>query len=71
MTDYEKNIIILVHFLSFGSRSEMGLSIKEVLRYLEKPIPSKNGKTALECLRKDGLEFINELKTYMNDLEDL
>lgn len=69
MTEYEKNLISLVHYLSYGSKGEMGLSLKEVLRYLQKPIPFKNNKTCLECLRSEGLAFLNELKTYMNDLE--
>ena len=70
LSDFERLLVNLVHFLAYGTQREMGLTLRETTHYLQKPIPAKQGKNCLECLEKEGLAFINELKIYINELED-
>jgi len=70
MSDYEEKLVELVHFLSRGSKKHQGLSLKEVKELLYKPIISKRGMNSLQCLETEGRSFINELKTFINELED-
>ena len=44
LTNYEELLIELVHYLAYGDRKDMGLTLKEVKHYLTKPIKSKGGK---------------------------
>ena len=70
LSDFEKLLTELVHFLAYGNQTEMGLTLRETISYLQKPIKSKGGKNCLECLQTEGLAFINQLKIYMNELKD-
>lgn len=70
LTPFERLLVEIVHYLAYGDRLEMGLNLRETIRYLENPINSKQNKNCLECLEDEGLGFINELKIYMNELED-
>lgn len=69
MNEYEENLIILVHFLSQGNKSELGMDLKDIKWFLTTPIHWKNNRNALQCLKDEGLSFINELKAYVNALE--
>jgi Asp-tRNA(Asn)/Glu-tRNA(Gln) amidotransferase B subunit len=61
--DYSELLIELVHFVA-----QQGLSLKETKEFLTTKISSKGGKTPLQCLQKQGREFINELRTFVNEL---
>ena len=70
LSDNVKILVELVHYLSYGNEKEMGFTLKEVLSFLETPIKHKNGKNTLDCIKAEGLAFLNELKTYMNEMEN-
>lgn len=65
LTDNEKLLVELVYMLS----NQTDLSLKEVKFLLEKPMPAKRGKNCLECLEKDKRAFLNELITYLNEMD--
>jgi hypothetical protein len=67
LTEREKLLVELVHILSYGDKIEFGLTLEEVLDYLEKPIGRKQNRNALECLDKQGDKFINELRDYLSE----
>lgn len=69
LSEHEEHLVELVHFLSHGSKKHAGLSLKEVRQFLYKPIASKRGRNSIECLKDEGRAFINEIKTFVNDLE--
>ena len=66
LTSYEKNLVELVHFISY----KKGLNLKDTYNFLQHPIESKNGKSALDCIRENGRNFLNELRLYMNEMGD-
>jgi hypothetical protein len=65
LTEKEKLLVELVHILSYGDKLEFGLTLEEVFEYLEKPIPRKNNRNALECLDIQKEKFIKELRDYL------
>lgn len=65
----DKLLIELVHFLARGTKEEMGLTLRETVAFLTTPIKSKRNKTALECLEKEGRQFINEVIIFVNEIE--
>jgi len=70
LSSFEKDLIELIHLLSRNSRKYQGMTPREVKNFLLSPIASKRGKNALECLEKDGKLFINEIKIFLNEIED-
>lgn len=71
-------LIELVHLVSSGkvvtdSKGrkwiEQGLTLSEVLSFLNTPIQSKDRMTALDCIEFEGRSFLNELKSYINNKE--
>lgn len=65
LSERERLLVELVHLLSYGDKLEFGLTLDEVLEYLEKPIPRKKNRNALQCLDSDGERFIQQLKDYL------
>jgi hypothetical protein len=53
--------------LSYGDKLDFGLTLEEVVEYLEKPIPRKQNRNALQCLDADGERFLQQLKDYLVD----
>lgn len=70
LTEYEENLVDLVHFLAFGSKSQYGLPLREVKRMLMTPVKDRHGMTPLDLIEKDGSLFLNELKTFLNEMDD-
>jgi DNA-binding transcriptional MerR regulator len=70
LSEFEEHLVELIHFLAFGSKKQKGLTIREVKQFLNTPIKDRQNMTPIELIAKDGREFINELKTYLNELED-
>lgn len=70
LTEYEEYLVELVHFLSFGSRSQYGIPLRDVKKFLVTPVRERQCMTPLDLIEKDGREFLNELKTYINEIED-
>lgn len=70
LTEYEENLIELVHFLSFGSKAQYGLALREVKKFLVTPVRDKRCQTPLDLIEQDGKAFLNELKTFINEIED-
>lgn len=70
MTHQEEVLVELLHFLSSSiSQGGCGLSMHECKKMLNTPIASKEGKTAIECIRLQGRVFVNELKIFINELD--
>jgi len=69
LTPKQKLLVELIHYLAYGTQSELGLTLKELEAFLQKPIAAKGGRNCLQCLNDEGLAFINELKTFMNELD--
>lgn len=46
---------------------DFGLTLEEVVEYLEKPIPRKQNRNALQCLDSDGERFLQQLRDYLAD----
>lgn len=67
LTEKERLLVELVHILSYGDKLEFGLTLDEVLTYLEKPIPRKNNRNALECLETQKEKFLKEIRSYLSD----
>jgi len=67
MSEYEELLIELIFYLAHGTREEMGFDLKEIKHFLKSPIKKYN-ETPLERLAKEGRSFINELKTFMNEV---
>lgn len=53
--------------LSYGSESELGLTLPEVMRFLDSRVKRRGMKTALELLEEDKHKFIEEVRQYMAD----
>jgi len=66
----EELLAELVHYISYSTSTDKGLTYKEIKWWLTNPIPHKDGKNALDCLSEEGQAFINEIKTFMNALEN-
>lgn len=64
LTEQETLLIELVHYMAYGT----DLDLNTVKTLLVAPIPGKKGKNCLECLEAEGRAFMNELKTFVNDL---
>lgn len=58
LSDFEIALTHLVHFLA----SE-GLTMRDVEKFLDS---KTKGVKVLDRLEKEGLEFVNELKTFVN-----
>ncbi len=65
LSERERLLVELVHILSYGDKIEFGLTLDEVLEYLERPIPRKKNRNALQCLDADGERFIQQIKDYL------
>lgn len=65
LTERERLLVELVHILSYGDKLEFGLTLDEVLAYLEKPIPRKGNRNALECLDVQKEKFLDEIRSYL------
>lgn len=70
MTEFEAYLIELTHFLASDSDHHQGLNLREIRSFLAHPIKEKNNKTPEQCLRDDGLAFINELKLFIRQNEE-
>ena len=70
LSEFEENLVELVHFLAYGSAKERGLTLREVKQFLATTLKDRKGRNVLESLAKDGRSFINELKTFMNEMDD-
>lgn len=71
LTPKEELLVELVWFLAYGTEQEIGLGLKDTKNFLTKSISSKGGRNCLECLKDEGREFLNELITYINELDGL
>ena len=67
MSERERLLVELVHLLSYGDKMEFGLTLDEVLEYLEKPIARKQNRNALACLDSDGERFIQQIRDYLTE----
>ena len=67
LSERDKLLVELVHLLSYGDKLEFGLTLEEVLEYLEKPIPRKQNRNAIQCLNSDGERFIQQLKDHLSE----
>lgn len=67
LSERERLLIELVHILSYGDKLEFGLTLEEVLEYLEKPIPRRGNRNALQCLDADGERFLQQIKDYLTE----
>lgn len=79
LTEEEELLIELIQLLAFGKVHiskkgtrwmEPGLSSKEIKHFLTKPLSHKQNQTALQCLRKEGRAFINEIISHLNKHEN-
>lgn len=67
LSERDRLLVELVHLLSYGDKLEFGLTLDEVLEYLEKPIPRKQNRNALQCLSADGERFIQQIKDHLTE----
>ena len=67
LSEKELCLVRLVHMLSAGTLQEYGLSLEEVLDYLQKPIPRMRNRNALELIDSQGLRFIKDLERFLED----
>lgn len=67
LSERERLLVEFVHLLSYGDKLEFGLTLDEVLEYLEKPIPRKQNRTALQCLDSDGERFLQQIKDHLTE----
>jgi hypothetical protein len=67
ITEREALLIELVHMLSYGSESELGLTLPEVMKFLDARVARKGMKTSLELLEEERHSFIEEVRQYMAD----
>jgi len=65
LSERERLLVELVHLLSYGDKIDFGLTLEEVQTYLEKPIPRKKNRNALQCLDADGERFLQQLKDHL------
>ena len=65
LSERERLLVELVHLLSYGSKLEFGLTLDEVVEYLEKPIPRKLNRNALQCLDSDGERFLQQIRDHL------
>jgi hypothetical protein len=65
LSEKERILVEFVHILAYGDKLEFGLTLSEVLEYLERGIPKKRGLNTLECIDRDGEEILRELKAYL------
>lgn len=68
LSERERLLVELVHLLSYGDKLEFGLTLEEVIDYLQKPIPRKKNRNALQCLDSDGERFLQQLRDHLADL---
>jgi len=66
---HEELLIELIHFLAYGTKTETGLTLKDTKNFLTKPIASKGDRNCLQCLREERREFLNELITFINEVD--
>lgn len=62
----EALLIELTHLLSHGTEEEMGLSLPEIINFLDKRLKGKDNIKVLHLLERDGREFLIELKRMLN-----
>lgn len=67
LSERERLLVELVHLLAYGDKQDFGLTLDEVIEYLEKPIQRKNNLNALECIHADGERFLQQIKDYLAD----
>lgn len=67
LSERDKILVELVHLLCYGNKLEFGLTLEEVMTYLEKPIPRMKNRNALQCLTSDGERFLQQIKDYLDD----
>lgn len=65
LSERERLLVELVHLMSYGDKLEFGLTLDEVLEFLEKPIARKKNRNALQCLDSDGERFLQQIKDYL------
>ena len=68
-TDFELLLAELVHYISYSVDGESGLNFKDVKKFLNAKLSHKNNKTVIQCLYEERQHFLNELRTYMNELD--
>lgn len=65
ITEREALLIELVHMLSYGSEAELGLTLAEVMRFLDSRVKRRGMKTSLELLEEDKHAFIEEVRRHL------
>jgi hypothetical protein len=65
LSERERLLVELIHLLSYGDKMEFGLTLDEVLEYIQKPIARKQNRNALQCLDADGERFLQQLKDHL------
>ena len=65
LSERERLLVELVHMLSYGDKLEFGLTLEEVVEYLQKPIPRKQNRNVLQCLDSDGERFLQQIKDHL------
>ncbi len=70
LSSFEEALVELVHFLSSDAHALGGQTPRTIRKFLTSPVASKGGLTPLELLEQDGMAFVNELKIYVNNMED-
>lgn len=53
--------------LSYGDKMDFGLTLPEVIDYLQKPIPRMKNRNVLQCLDSDGERFLQKIKDHLAD----
>ena len=67
LSERDRLLVELVHLLSYGDKMDFGLTLEEVVEYLDKPIPRKQNRNALQCLDSDGERFLQQIRDYLAD----
>lgn len=68
-THREALLIELVHILSYGSEKELGLSLSEVMAFLDSRVKSKDNAKVLDLLDTEGRDVIDKLKKSLKEYE--
>lgn len=61
LTEREALLIELVHYLTYGSEEELGLTLEEVMKFLTARVSQRENMTVLEILGIDGRKFVDEI----------
>lgn len=66
-TEREAHLIELIHFLAYGTESEQGMSLEEVMNFLESRVRSRENARIFDLLCEDGRALIDELKSHVEE----